>query len=89
MPESRADYDVVAKQLFDWEGWEPLSDDLVQFTDVTTKVPFGDIPVGEKFEWAIVSFEHGFVQLPWNGQYHEFELNFVIGKHLGAGPLAS
>lgn len=87
MNTSRAVYDLVGEQLFTWEGWDPIDDGVIQYTGVVTRIPFGDIPVGTKLEWVGVSFEHGLIQLPWEGRYYEFELNLVVGKLLGKGSL--
>jgi len=76
------DRGTLEKQLFDWDGWDEGGPMDLMFYNVVLKVPVGEFPAGEKFEFANFGGETSILQLGRDGKYYEFELNVSVGALL-------
>ena len=79
--------EVVERQgleqaLFSWSSWDEVSSTTLQFYNVELKVAIGNFPIGKKFECAVMSFEHSYVQLYEDEFAYTFELEVKVGALL-------
>lgn len=53
----------VENDLFEWSGWDLISDTILQFYGCKLKVSIGRFTVGETVPIIVVNFETGVLQL--------------------------
>lgn len=49
----------MEKDLFDWDGWDLIDMNHMQYYNVKLKVPIGLHPRGAKFDVATIDFNNG------------------------------
>jgi len=73
----------VERDLFDWSGWDLVTDTILQFYGCVLKVPIGAFGVGDMVPIIVVDFENGILQLIGKGRAN------AAGLSNGAGELLS
>ena len=75
----------MEKQLFDWKEWSEVDVLVQQFYNCVLKQRIGAYPIGTYFDWIVVDYEKGTIQLcPYKHQenWRTFKLNLTIGEEV-------
>lgn len=70
----------MEKQLFDWETYDVIDDDLWLFYDCTLKVDLGQFLAGDELDEITIDFETGVMELYYKGRLastHNLALTLV------------
>lgn len=67
-------------ELFTWQGFDEVSDNVLQFYEVILKVQIGSFLEGTRFDHAVLDYEEGFVTLVAGEVECKYKISFAVGE---------
>lgn len=78
----------ASNQLFSFDSWEDICDDVYQYYDCTLKVPMGNHAVGEFINVIVIDLNNSTIELfPQNDESSEkYSLIMSVGNRIMETP---
>lgn len=69
----------MEEELFSWGEWDELDTGIMQYHNITLKVPMGKYLIDTKFTYCVVDTQGGRLILGSSGGEIKFNLHFRVG----------
>lgn len=70
----------MEEELFSWQQYDTISDDIIQFNIIYLKVTIGSFSIGTRFDYAIIDTENGIIELLLGAKKFKFKLHYRVGE---------